>query len=101
MDSDPKHTASVVYSHLDSLDVSFIHKEDWPGNSPDLNPMENVWAMLSDAMKKNPPSTITQLKRRLQQEWKNLDQNKIANAINSMPARLQAVKAARGGHTDY
>ena len=100
-DSDPKHTSAVVRSFLDQHGTSYFSKDDWPAQSPDINIMEDVWAMLLDAINKQPPHTIRQLEAALKREWKKLPQHKLSNAVNSMPARLAAVRAAKGGSTKY
>ena len=44
-DGAPCHTAKVVKGFLDNKNIPTIK---WPGNSPDLNPIENVWAYMKD-----------------------------------------------------
>lgn len=100
-DNDPKHTSGTVTSFLDSNQVKYFPKDDWPPNSPDFNIMENVWAMLLDSINKHPPRTTAQLKRQLRYQWKNLAQEKISSAVNSMPRRLRAAQKAKGGYTKY
>ena len=39
-DSAPCHTAKSIKTYLASKGIPTI---DWPGNSPDLNPIENAW----------------------------------------------------------
>jgi transposase len=96
MDSDPKHTSRAARDVLDERGVNYVSRDDWPANSPDLNPIENVWAMLVDALNKNPPTTVQQLRSRIRAEWKKLAQSSIDNAIDSMPERLKLVREARG-----
>jgi transposase len=43
MDSDPKHTSEVVAKLLKDNKVKAL---EWPPQSPDLNPIDNMWAEL-------------------------------------------------------
>jgi transposase len=101
LDNDPKHRSITVSSYLNRNNINYFSKEDWPANSPDLNPMDNVWSMLANAINKHPPRNLEQLETRLRIEWTNLSQEHIANTIDSMHDRLLAVKTAHGGHTKY
>ena len=75
----------------------------WPSSSPDLNPIENLWHVLKSNMRKRKhlPRTRKELIVDLQEEWKKLDVNMVNNLILSMPRRLAAVIAAKGGISGY
>ena len=75
----------------------------WPANSPDLNPIENLWHIIhSEIRKRNPrPMRKAELIAALKEEWDRLNMNHIRNLIASMPDRMRAVIAAKGGSIGY
>ena len=75
----------------------------WPANSPDLNPIENLWHILRSNIRKRKvqPRNKQALIEALQEEWGNIDMEKVRNLCLSMPRRLQAVIDAKGGSTKY
>ena len=75
----------------------------WPSNSPDLNPIENLWHILKSNIRKRKqqPRNKKQLVEALQEEWKKLDMDIVNSLCDSMPRRLRAVIDANGGPTGY
>ena len=52
-------------------------KEQWPGNSPDMDPVEKLWAILKEKVFATPYcTTLPQLIARVKHVWQELDQNK-------------------------
>lgn len=91
------HTSVKTIRWLVENVPSYIHPKDWPPNSPDLSPIENIWSILSTSVYKDPePKTLVQLKRRLRQAWKAVTPDTLNNLINSMPRRMQDVIKLKG-----
>jgi len=102
-DGAPAHTARVTQDWL-TANCHFINKNEWPPNSPDLNPLDyHVWgAMLEKYHKLQPkPKTIDELKVVLQTIWRELPQAPIDKAVASFTKRLTACVAANGGHFEH
>ena len=76
-------------------------EDKWPANSPDLNPIENLWSHFSDAVADRQPRTMEQFKKLLLKVWWDIDQNYIKNLYDSMGRRLDAVIAVNGKPTKY
>jgi len=83
----------------------------WPPYSLDLNPIENLWALLKkkaykvypdlNSLKDKGDEAETQLFQILQMAWANLREEVIEGLISSMPDRCAAVIIAKGWHTKY
>ncbi len=80
-----------------------IERLPWPPALPDLNPIENIWQIMKQQLRKYTPAftTVAQLQEAVQKEWDAIDWYCILKLIESMPARIQAVHAAKGGHTKW
>ncbi|GBC36392.1 IS630 family transposase [Rhizophagus irregularis DAOM 181602=DAOM 197198] len=67
-DNAPIHTAKITKNWLKMNKIAII---DWPANSPDLNPIENIWKQLKDNIqaRKTFLRTVSELKVALSKEW--------------------------------
>ena len=75
---------------------------DWPANSPDLNPIKQVWAELGCHVQRNHAiHTVNDLAAALQAEWANLPVPFIQCYINSMRRHITECNAQNGGHMPY
>jgi transposase len=71
--------------------------------SPDLNPIEHIWDMLSRRIHAREPlvQNIRQLEAALHREWQQLSQRDIRRLTGGMRRRVEGVIKARGGYTRY
>ncbi|GFU77284.1 uncharacterized protein TNCV_153021 [Trichonephila clavipes] len=67
----------------------------WPVRSPDLSPIEHVWE--GNCSRRDTGELTAQMQRL----WQDLPQGVISDLIESMPRRISACIAARGGFTTY
>lgn len=103
-DGAPAHTAGITQTWLHANCPDFITKDQWPPNSPDLNPLDyHVWgAMLEAYHKLQPkPKTIAELKEAVQVIWNNLPQGPIDKAVKNFTKRLKNCVKAEGGHFEH
>jgi len=107
-DNAPCHKTKNVKELLQKAHVLMMK---WPAQSPDLNPLENLWVQLKDCFRKwffeleycssHNAKCMFQYEKLLQEVWQNIGQELIDKLISSMPRRVEAVIAAGGGHTKY
>ena len=75
--------------------------EDWPSRSPDVNPIENVWALLkADVAKKNPKS-VEALISSIYDSWVKIDKTSIMNIFNSIYDRVDMLLEGDGKPLPY
>ncbi|CAB4382790.1 unnamed protein product [Rhizophagus irregularis] len=76
---------------------------DWVAQSPDLNPIENLWDHLDRQVRKRKslPKSKQELISVVQEEWRKISIETLTHLILSLPSRIEAVIKAKGGHTKY
>ena len=92
------HTA---FSTLDYLNDYCNVFPNWPPNSPDLNPIDNLWSIIKRRVEDVQPQSIDDLITLTFQTWDSISMNEIHNLIDSVPNRLQECIRKNGMQTGY
>ncbi|UYV67427.1 TYW1 [Cordylochernes scorpioides] len=91
------HTARISQQALQ--DVQML---PWPPYSPDLSPIELVWDIIGRRLHALPqPRSEDELWQMVEREWRAIPQDAIRTLIDSLPRRVAACIAVRGGPTCY
>ena len=74
---------------------------DWPASSPDLNPIKHLWDELEHQLRARPnrPTSVLDLTNAVVAEWKQIPTAMFQHLVESLPRRVEAVIAAKGGPT--
>ena len=94
------HTAATTYAWLQEHLPEHIHhhaKGEWPASSPDLNPIERLWAILQDRVIEKRAYSYDRLVEVVLDEWWRLEQDTIRKLYDTMTVRCQKCVHADGG----
>ena len=72
-----------------------ITRMEWPACSPDLNPIENLWAYIKGKIDLAAPKTLVDLEVELNNVCNSIEPEFLAPYWQSMPNRLRLVKIVR------
>ena len=98
-DSAPCHKSAKVKQFKSKRNIESL---DWPANSPDLNPIENVWSLLKRKISRIPNSNETSLIKTIKKVWNTeIPKDYLKSLINSMPRRIKEVLKAKGYASKY
>ena len=98
-DGAPAHTAKIVQKWFKDNKIDVL---DWPGNSPDLNPIENLWELLKRKLAKKSPKNLQDVRYWLIRIWCTEISNELCqNLAKSMPKRIRDVLHKKGQQTKY
>ncbi len=100
-DGAPSHRARMTQTFLEHNVPCYVPANEWPPNSPNLNPIEHVWAMLKKKTWELDHSSFHAFKRAFFQLWDQLESSLLEKMILSLPDRLQAVIDCEGGWIPY
>jgi len=99
MDNDPKHTSRHAKMFLTDKNINW-----WvtPPESPDANPIENLWHELKEYLRsKVKPRTKDALVDGIQRFWQSVDKNKCHKYIRHLRKVLPKIIELNGAATGY
>ena len=99
-DNSSIHTASIVKNYLRKSKFAVL---EWPANSPDLNPIETLWAYIRRELDKydTDPKDLDDLWERFMVAWENVPLDFIHHLYEGMPGRMQKLYRSRGASISY
>jgi len=94
------HTSKIVQEYEKAL---FIHRMWWPAQSPNLNPIENLWRIikLRISKRRHRIQSISEMEEVIREEWAKLTPNDWQKCIKSIEKRCRLILKARGGAINY
>jgi transposase len=94
-DNAKPHTAKVTRQFFEDNNIRVM---DWPPQSPDQNPIENLWHEIKNSVRRKvKPSNLDELNVLIQQAWREIPPELCRHLIDSMPNRIIACITAKGG----
>jgi len=97
-DNDPKHTSRMAKNFFKENVPEIM---DWPSNSPDLNPIENLWAIVKRETERRMPKNLNELERIMVEEWNAIPVSVLINLVDSMKRRCEEVIVKNGERISY
>ena len=102
-DNDPAHKAAgpevTQWRTQHASRVSVL--PNWPPNSPDLNPIENLWGYLQAKMDAKGCVNFSEFKAALVQEAGSIPRTLCSKLVDSMPRRVAECIRLEGGKTKH
>ena len=98
----PCHTSEKIQTFFAQTGINLL---DWPGNSPDLNPIENHWAIIKRKLFKydyeNPMKTSL-IEAIIWIGYHDEELKKMyCNLVHSIPKRVSMITKSKEGHIKY
>lgn len=103
-DNDPAHSRAgdVLNAHRNDMRGSVVNLlSSWPGNSPDLSPIENVWAYVDAQENEQGCRTFQEYKAAVDFHFQSIPRDKCIHLFDSVPRRLQHCVELGGATTKY
>jgi transposase len=99
-DNCPIHTSAIAQNWFRDNDINVL---PWPSRSPDINPIENIWGIMMNSMRRRNirPQNRQDLINAINVDWHNLTPEFCQHLISSMSRRLNSVIEKNGAAIKY
>jgi DDE superfamily endonuclease len=96
-DGDPSHgmrKAGLAQQYKEARGIrNFVH----PAQSPDLNPIEGIWCIIKQRLRRRIFDSEEDMKEAIQEEWDLITLEQIRDRIANMPRRCAELLRSKGG----
>lgn len=99
LDGAPAHRAAATTNFMRTRKILCL--KDWPPNSPDLNPIENLWAWLKRQVKAKNPKKAAAIWREAGAAWREVDAARCRKYMRSFNRRKLVCISKDGSYTGY
>lgn len=95
------HTAKISQKWCDRNFHSFLSKENWPPNSPDLNPLDYFyWNEVIQNIKIGSFANNEQFREKIKEACEKVDINKIKKSVECFTSRVRKVENLKGNYLE-
>ena len=99
-DGAPCHRSKIVNDWLHQKNIQLLGP--WPGQSPDLNPIENLFSVMKTKVSRMKSPNLNQLRQDISRVWcTEISPQMCENLVHSMPRRIRAVLENKGHPTRF
>lgn len=97
-DGAPAHKSNLAHNWMSSNVPAYIKRDEWPPNSPDLNPCDYfLWGRLEECVNTKRFDSVESLKAAIAAAWEELDNAEVIAACGEFKTRLRNCVKAKGG----
>jgi hypothetical protein len=86
-DGDPSHGIRKEGLAHKLKEANWITNLKHPAQSPDLNPIEAIWNIIKQRLRRRTFDSEEEVKKALQEEWSKITMAEVQKRISEMPSR--------------
>jgi transposase len=92
------HTTDNVNDYLSKAGIDVM---EWPSNSPDINPIERIWARIKQRLflYRTRPANLQEVFDRVEEIWASMSVKFINKLYEELPAKMKELVRTKGLHS--